>query len=1198
MVSGNYTVGGIAYDKENDIYVTKQSPTSVGVLNNSYNGIKDITTYPSSLTGQGIGYYKNYIYLPHAELASENTYQSAYYNTAEICSALIYIYDLNGNFIKTLYIPGNNIDYGEIESISFDENGTMYIGVNGMYYNDKNKKNSNINFYAVNKYTDADTGKLIDFKPNTDSISVNTNPTKTTYTVGEDLELNGGSITVEYKERIVSWDNDLNRTVTDPKVITTTIDIGAKGVSVTGYDKNKIGTQTITVKYDGKETTFDVTVNPKIEVTFEKNDGTSEKWNQTFVYGDSENRFGYKNGEIWPGYTYKENEFLGWRRTGYTLLGWSNNPNAITPEFNIYSDISDDWIMENTPSITLYAVWKEKTAILSYNANEHGTAPSEVIMKYTLETNAASAITATGYTFEGWNTNADGSGTQYEAESQVKGANVVPKATVLYAQWTANEVNFENQTITKIFSKNERIITVKEATNGTGVYTYTKKSGDSDIIVSAEGKITIPANKNAGTYIIVLTATDSISNSTKDATYTIIIKKATPKVKVNLIGTTKWGETITAEASNTGNGTLYEYQWYYLTSSEEGSITNIDGATSSTYIVDKENIGKYIGCKVTVAETDNYKQKEASVEITEEIKKQDLTVTRTNYSGIYDGKEHGVAVKVTSTDWDGKEIFSGINTNYEQSVTKEGTTNIEYTLKPTFIDATNLETVYYKIVGGTYFNDYTGTGTVTITKVTPTITLSETSTEVDYNQTGSFIAKPSVEGTLTAKSENNEQVNVTEGASTIAKANTDYTIAYIGAGYTTNATAITITLEPTDSTNYNNSTLTFSVTKVNKIDMEKPIVSIDTEGKITWATITGATSYEISFDNNKWESATSGSKTIDISTAGNKTAYVRALTTNKNYNTPSEVGSKEIAVYNLTINKGTGISKVTGEGNYIAGKEIQIEAMVETGYTWLKWLKTKGVEPADLTLDKTKLKITEDTVLTAEATANELIFTDKTITKIFSKSEQIDKNAINEASNGTEHYLYNIIKGNNEGYFSINGKDLKIKGNTKENTYKLTIEAEDINSKKTKTAIYTIIITKAIEINEYVIENNILKNTNPETTVTNFKNNIIPGNQVNIKIVNKNNIDLKDTEIVKTGDKLQVIVNDEITEYPIVIKGDVNGDGYSDIIDILAINKHRLNKVELNDVYFLAGDIDKNGNADIIDILQINKFRLKKINSL
>ena len=1198
MVSGNYTVGGIAYDKENDIYVTKQSATSVGVLNNSYNGIKDITTYPSSLTGQGIGYYKNYIYLPHAELASENSYQSAYYNTAEICSALIYIYDLNGNFIKTLYIPGNNIDYGEIESISFDENGTMYVGVNGMYYNDKNKKNSNINFYAVNKYIDADTGKLIDFKPNTDSISVNTNPTKTTYTVGEDLDLNGGSITVEYKERIVSWDNNLNRTVTDPKTITATIDMGAKGVSITGYDKDKIGTQNITVQYDGKTTTFDVTVNPKIEVTLEKNDGTIETWNQTFVYGDSENRLGYKNGEIWPGYTYKENEFLGWKRTGYTLLGWSNNPNAITAEYSIYSEITDDWISQNEPSITLYAVWKEKTAILSYDSNDHGTAPSDVIMKYTTATNAASAITATGYTFEGWNTKADGSGTQYEAESQVKDANVVPKAKVLYAQWTANEVNFENQTITKIFSTNERIINVKEASNGTGGYTYTKKSGDSDIKVSAEGKITIPANKNTGTYKIVITATDSISNNTKDATYTIIIKKATPKVTVDLIGTAKWGDTITAEASNTGNGTSYEYQWYYLTTSEEESGTNIEGATNSTYTIDKEYVGKYVGCKVKVAETDNYIAKEDLTEEVKEIEKQDLTVTRKNYSGIYDGKEHGIEVKVTSTDWDGKEIFSGTSTNYEQSVTEEGTTDIEYTLKPTFIDATNLETVYYKIVGGTYFNDYTGTGTITITKANSTITLSETSAEVDYNQTGSFIAKPSIEGTLTAKSENNEQVNVTKGASTVAKANTDYTIAYTGIGYTTNATEITITLDPTDSTNYNKSTVTFSVTKVNKIDMEKPIVSIDTEGKITWETITGATSYEISFDNKTWASATSGSKTIDTSIRGEKTAYVRALTTNKNYNTPSEVGSEKVAVYNLTVNKGTGISKVTGEGNYIAGKEIPIEAIAETGYTWLKWSKIKGIEPEDITLDKTKLKITEDTVLTAEATANELVFDDKTISKIFSKMEQVEKNAINTASNGTQNYLYSIIKGNNEGYFSINEKDLKIKGNTKEGTYKLTIEAKDINSNKTKTAIYTINITKAMEIKEYVIESNILKNANPETTVANFKKNIMPGNLVNIRIVNKENIELKETEIIKTGDKLQVIVNDEITEYPIAIKGDVNGDGYADIKDILSINKHRLNKVKLEGVYFIAGDIDGNGNADIRDILQINKYRLKKINTL
>ena len=1007
MANGNYTVGGIAYDKENDRLVTKQTTTCVSILDNAYKGIKDIEIYASSLTGQGIGYFNNYIYLPYAELAHELEYQPTYYNTAEICSSLIYIYDLEGNFIKTLYIPGKNIDYGEIESISFDENGTMYIGVYGKYYNDTNKKQSAINFYTVKKYTDADTGKLIDFKPNTDSITVKTNPTKTKYTVGENLNLSGGKITVKYKERIVSWDNNLNRTVTDPKVITKAIDIGAKGVSVTGYDKNKIGTQTLTVKYDGKTTTFNVTVNPKIEVTFEKNDGTSETWNQTFVYGDNGNRFGYKNGSIWPGYTYNENKFLGWERTGYTLLGWSTNANTTSAEYSIYDTVSDSWISQNAPSITLYAVWKEKTAILSYDANEHGTAPSQVIMKYTEETNAAPAIIANGYTFEGWNTKADGSGTKYAAGAQVKAANIVPNTTTLYAQWTANAITFENQTITKTYSTREQVLNVKSVTDGSGEYTYAKKSGESDITVSTEGKITIPAKKNVGTYKIVITATDSISNSTEDATYTIKINKATP-----------------------------------------------------------------------------------------------------------------------------------------------------------------------------------------------TITLSEISAEINYNKTGTFKAKPSVAGVLTATSENIEQVKITEGASNITEANTDYTIGYIGAGYTTNVTTITVKLEPTDTTNYNNSTAIFSVTKVNKISMGKPVVSIDTEGKITWSTVTGATGYEISFDNKTWETATSGTKTIDTNSIGNKTAYVRAVTTNKNYNTPSKAGSKTVTVYNLTINKGTGISKVTGEENYIGGKEITIEATTGTGYTWLKWIKTKGTEPADIMSNKTTLIITEDTVLTAEATANEITFEDQTITKTFSSDEQIEKNAIKVASNGTGEYIYNITAGNNEGNFNISGRDIIIQGNTKEGTYKLTVEAKDINSSKTKTATYTIKITKLMEIKEYIVENNVLTNVTSETTVTNFKNNIIPGNQVSIKLVNKNNIELKETEIVKTGDKLQVIVNNKITEYPIIITGDVDGDGYINIKDILAINKHRLNKVKLTDVYFIAGDIDKNGEADIRDILQINKYRLKKISSL
>ena len=83
----------------------------------------------------------------------------------------------------------------------------------------------------------------------------------------------------------------------------------------------------------------------------------------------------------------------------------------------------------------------EATAIeatLTYNANGHGTAPSQVTMNYTNETKAASAITAAGYTFSKWCTSSDGGGTCYDAGQQIKAANTRPSEMTLYAQWEKN----------------------------------------------------------------------------------------------------------------------------------------------------------------------------------------------------------------------------------------------------------------------------------------------------------------------------------------------------------------------------------------------------------------------------------------------------------------------------------------------------------------------------------------------------------------------------------------------------------------------------------------------------------------------------------------------------------------------------------------------------------------------------------------
>ncbi len=71
---------------------------------------------------------------------------------------------------------------------------------------------------------------------------------------------------------------------------------------------------------------------------------------------------------------------------------------------------------------------------ISYNNNGHGTAPAAQTKWYNETLTLQPAITATGYTFGGWNTKANGTGTNYSA----KGSYTSNSGTTLYAKWSTN----------------------------------------------------------------------------------------------------------------------------------------------------------------------------------------------------------------------------------------------------------------------------------------------------------------------------------------------------------------------------------------------------------------------------------------------------------------------------------------------------------------------------------------------------------------------------------------------------------------------------------------------------------------------------------------------------------------------------------------------------------------------------------------
>ncbi|MDR0685829.1 MAG: bacterial Ig-like domain-containing protein [Spirochaetaceae bacterium] len=78
-----------------------------------------------------------------------------------------------------------------------------------------------------------------------ESVAVSQPPAATTFRQGDDHNWNGLSVWVKFEKDAVPG---------------AAVNLGADALTISGYDKNRAGTQTITVSYYGKRTTFDVNV--------------------------------------------------------------------------------------------------------------------------------------------------------------------------------------------------------------------------------------------------------------------------------------------------------------------------------------------------------------------------------------------------------------------------------------------------------------------------------------------------------------------------------------------------------------------------------------------------------------------------------------------------------------------------------------------------------------------------------------------------------------------------------------------------------------------------------------------------------------------------------------------------------------------------------------------------------------------------
>ncbi len=288
-------------------------------------------------------------------------------------------------------------------------------------------------------------------------------------------------------------------------------------------------------------------------------------------------------------------------RTGYSFSGWNTAADGSGKAYAPAATFS-----VGTSNVVLYALWTQlQTYTVTYNGNNTtgGAVPTDAGTyqqgtTVTVKTNSGN-LAKTGYTFAGWNTAADGTGTSYAAGSTFTMGNA---NVVLYAVWT------QNPTYTVTYNDNN-------STGGTvptdaGAYqqgtTVTTKTNSGNLVktgftfagwnTAADGTGTSYA---AGTTFAMGNANVTLyAVWTQNPTYTVTYNgnSSTGGVAPVDAGAYQQGSTVTVK-SNTGSLARTGYTFAGWNTAADGSGTPY--AAGATFTIGNANVTLY--AKWTIA---------------------------------------------------------------------------------------------------------------------------------------------------------------------------------------------------------------------------------------------------------------------------------------------------------------------------------------------------------------------------------------------------------------------------------------------------------------------------------------------------------------------------------------------------------------------------------------------------------------------
>ena len=266
------------------------------------------------------------------------------------------------------------------------------------------------------------------------------------------------------------------------------------GVTADGvtYNNNVDGSNNSLYAEGYKDNAFDITTSEwttnadgKVSRTVTKTcrycgyheDSTEFQGKLTYDANGGEGAIDSATGVAGEGVTVAEN---GFTRNDYTFTGWNTQADGKGTAYKA----GDSFTLTETDTV-LYAQWSKNAPAqvnVSYDANGGtGTMKSitgDVGSKIVIEQNG---FARSGYTFTGWNTQADGKGTAYNPGNSFT---LTDKDTVLYAQWSKNSGS------------------TGTGTNGTAKPTDSPKTGDNSNLALWFALLFVSSGAAIGTTVV------------------------------------------------------------------------------------------------------------------------------------------------------------------------------------------------------------------------------------------------------------------------------------------------------------------------------------------------------------------------------------------------------------------------------------------------------------------------------------------------------------------------------------------------------------------------------------------------------------------------------------------------------------------------------------------------------------------------